>query len=273
MTVSMAQVVGPTKALPAGRYSLSNLMRSEWTKLTSLRSTVWTLAVTVVLGLGISAIATAETRAHWTPANLPGFDPTAISLIGVFIGQLTVGVLGVLAISAEYGSGTIRATLSAAPRRGQVLTAKVAVFACVALVTAELVSFLSFFLGQALLTAPAPHTTLGSPGALRAVAGSGIYVCLIGMFAFALGAIIRHTAGAITTFLGILLLAPLIIRALPNSLANRVEEFMPDHIGAAVVAFNLGGETLAPWTGLAVLFGYVVVLLFIAWLLLVRRDA
>lgn len=273
MTAATARVVGPKKVLPKGSYSFRDLARSEWTKLSSLRSTVWTLAVTVVLGLGISSLVTAETRAHWSPSNVPGFDPTAISLIGVFLGQLTIGVLGVLAISAEYGSGTIRATFAAAPRRVRVLTAKVAVLALVALVTAEVVSFTSFFLGQSLLTAPAPHTTLGSPGALRAVAGSGVYVCLIGMFAFGLGTIIRHTAGAISAFLGILLLVPVLIRALPNSLANRIEEFMPDHIGAVVVSFNMGGDSLAPWTGLAVLLGYVVVLLLVGCWLLVTRDA
>jgi len=274
VTVSAAgQIVGPTKSMPSGRYGLSDLLRSEWTKLRSLRSTMWTLGITVLLGIGISALATAETRAHWTQANAPGFDPTSLSLIGVFFGQLTIGVLGVLVISAEYGSGTIRATFSAAPRRPLVLVAKTIVFAVVAVVIAEIVSFLSFFLGQALLTAPAIHATLGSPGALRAVAGSGVYLCLIGLFSLGLATIIRHTAGAISAFLGILLLVPVIVRALPNSLANSIEEFMPDHIGAAVVSLHMGVNSLSPWTGLLVLFGYAVGLLVIGAVLLVRRDA
>ena len=136
----------------------------------------WTLGVTVVLGLGISAIATAETRRtgpRCRPGAAAGFDPISTSLIGVFIAQFAIGVLGALAMSAEYGTGTIRATFSAAPRRPLVLVAKAAVFGVVALVVVEVVAFLAFFLGQALLSAPATHATLGSPGALRAVAGAG----------------------------------------------------------------------------------------------------
>ena len=272
----MSGTVGTTKDLPPGRYGISGLLRSEWTKLRSLRSTMWTLGITVVLGIGISALATAETRAHWSSMSIGdrlSFDPTSTSLIGVFVGQLTIGVLGVLVMSGEYGSGTIRATFSAAPRRPLVLVAKAAVFGLVALVAAEIVSFLSYFLGQALLTAPATHTTLGSPGALRAVAGSGIYLSLIGLCALGLATIIRHTAGAISAFLGILLVVPIIVRALPTSLANEIERFMPDHIGAAVVSLHMGQYSLAPWTGLVVLCGYAVALLVIGGVLLVRRDA
>jgi len=274
VTVSAANglLLAP-KVLPAGRYGLGGLLRSEWTKLRSLRSTMWTLGLTVALGIGISAIACAETRVHWSSTQASGFDPTSTSLIGVFFGQLTVGVLGVLVMSGEYGSGTIRATFSAAPRRPLVLAAKAAVFGFVALVVAEVVAFLSFFVGQALLSAPAVHSTIGSPGALRAVAGSGIYLCLIGLFALGIATIVRHTAGSISAFLGILLVVPVIIRALPASLANAIEKFMPDHIGAAVVSLHMGQETLGPWVGLAVLCGYAVVLLLIGGVVLVRRDA
>jgi ABC-type transport system involved in multi-copper enzyme maturation permease subunit len=251
---------------------MSDLARSEWTKLRSLRSTMWTLSMTVVLGIGISALATAETRAHWSSSQV-GFDPTATSLIGVFFGQLTIGVLGVLAMSGEYGSGTIRATFAAAPRRPLVLAAKTLVFGAVALVIAEIVAFASFLLGQALLSAPAIHATLSSPGALRAVAGSGLYLCFIGLFALGIATIVRHTAGAISAFLGILLLGPVVVGALPTSLADKIEMFMPDHIGAAVVTLHMGQETLPPWIGLLVLFGYAVALLVIGGVLLVRRDA
>jgi ABC-type transport system involved in multi-copper enzyme maturation permease subunit len=234
---------------------------------------MWTLGLTVFLGIGISVLACAETRAHWSTTQVSGFDPTSTSLIGVFFGQLTIGVLGVLAISGEYGSGTIRATFSAAPRRPLALLAKAAVFGLVALLVAEVVAFLSFFLGQALLTAPAIHATIGSPGALRAVGGSGVYLCLIGLFALGIATIVRHTAGSISAFLGILLVGPIIIRALPPSLSNEIEKFMPDHIGAAVVTLHMGSESLAPWIGLAVLCGYAVALLVIGAVLLVRRDA
>jgi ABC-type transport system involved in multi-copper enzyme maturation permease subunit len=236
---------------------------------------MWTLGLTVVLGIGISALATAETRAHWSSMSLGSrlsFDPTSTSLIGVFFGQLTIGVLGVLVMTGEYGSGTIRATLAAAPRRALVLAAKAAVFGFVALVIAETVSFLSYFLGQALLTAPAAHTTLSSPGALRAVAGSGIYLGLIGLVALGLATIIRHTAGSISAFLGILLVLPILVHALPNSLANQIEKFMPDQIGASVVSLHQS-DAFGAWTGLLLMCGYAVVLLVAGGVLLVRRDA
>jgi ABC-type transport system involved in multi-copper enzyme maturation permease subunit len=266
------------KAMPPGRYGISGLLRSEWTKLRSVRSTMWTLGITIVLGIGVSVLATAETRAHWlttSPASRQGFDPISTSLIGVFIGQFAIGILGVLVVSGEYGTGTIRATLSAAPRRPLVLVAKVIVFGVVALVVAEVVSFLAFFIGQALLTAPTPHATLGSPGAWRAVVGSGIYVGVLGLFSLGLGTIIRHTAGAISAFVGVLLVLPLIVQALPSSIEYDIRRFLPDRIGAQILNGPSNGfpGAFSPWLGLLILCGYAAAVLVIGGVLLVRRDA
>lgn len=266
---------GAGKVLPPGRYGMSGLLRSEWTKLRSIRSTMWTLGLTIVVGIGIGALATAETRAHWSSMSLGSrlsFDPTGTSLAGAFFGQLTIGILGVLVMSGEYGTGTIRATFSAAPRRPLVLVAKAAVFGVVALVVAEVVAFLSFFLGQVLLSAPATHATLGSPGALRAVAGSGLYLCAIGLFALGLATIIRHTAGAISAFVGVLLVLPIIVRALPSSIEPEIERFLPDHIGGAIISLHMG-DAFSPWIGLLLLCGYAALALVIGGVLLVRRDA
>lgn len=286
LTVRSAEHFSPTvhldrasakmdKIMPPGRYGISGLLRSEWTKLRSVRSTMWTLGITVVLGIGVSVLATAETRAHWTAGSRQGFDPISTSLIGVFIGQFAIGVLGVLVMSGEYGTGTIRATLSAAPRRPLVLVAKAIVFGVVALVVAEVVSFLAFFIGQALLTAPAIHATLGSPGAWRAVVGSGLYVGVLGLFALGLAAIIRHTAGAISAFVGVLLVLPLIVQALPSSLEVDVRRFLPDRIGAQIINGPSNGfpGAFSPWIGLLILCGYAAAVLVIGGLLLVRRDA
>jgi len=272
-TLAPTDAVGATKQLPPGRYGIAGLLRSEWTKLRTVRSTMWTLAVTVVLGIGISALATAETRAHWSPSTAAGFDPISTSLIGVFVGQFTIGVLGVLAMSAEYGTGTIRATFSAAPRRPLVLAAKAIVFGVTALVVSEVVAFLAFFVGQALLSAPAVHATLSTPGALRAVVGSGLYLCLLGLLALGLATLIRHTAGAISAFVGILLVLPIVVQALPNSISLDVRRFLPDRIGAAIITLHNGPYSFSPWTGLLVLCAYAAGLLIIASLLLVRRDA
>jgi ABC-type transport system involved in multi-copper enzyme maturation permease subunit len=264
---------GAGKIIPAGSYRMSGLLRSEWTKMRTVRSTMWTLGVTIVLAIGISAIACIETRIHWTPGNAVGFDATSTSLIGVFIAQFTIGILGVLIMSAEYGTGTIRATLSAAPRRPRVLAAKTLVLGLVTLIVSESVAFIAYFLGQALLSAPAIHTTIGSPGALRAVVGCGLYVCLLGLFALGLATMIRHTAGAISAFIGVLLVLPIVIQALPSSIANKVQPFLPTHIGQSVLSLQRQPHTFAPWPSLLLLAGYAAASLVIGGILLVRRDA
>jgi ABC-2 type transport system permease protein len=274
MSVSAINAPGRVgKVLPAGRYRMSGLLRSEWTKMRTVRSTMWTLGATVVLAIGLSAIACIETRIHWKRGDAVGFDATSLSLIGVFVAQFTIGILGVLIMSAEYGTGTIRATLSAAPRRPLVLAAKVAVFGVVTLVVSELVAFVSYFLGQSLLTAPAVHTAIGSPGALRAVAGIGLYICLLGLLALGLATIIRHTAGAISAFIGVLLVLPIIVQALPSSIANKVLPYLPTHIGQSILSLHRGPLTLAPWHALLVLFAYAAAAIIIGGTLLLRRDA
>lgn len=299
--IGTAAVQPPTPAgprpLPSGRYHLGDLARSEWTKLVSVRSTIWSSALIVVLGVGLSVMATAETRAHW--ATQQGrIDPTRLSLIGVDVAQLVIGVLGVLVITGEYGTGTIRATFSAAPRRPLVLAAKTAVFTVAAFVLSEVVAFASFFLGQAMLSAPAPHATLGTPGALRAVIGSGLYLCVIGLIALGLGLIVRHTAGAIGAFVGVLLIFPIIIAALPQSIVDAVQRYEPLQIGRIMITVRTlqlsaratitrvlptgahvtthaapGPPIFMPWAGFGVLCGYAVVVLAIGTVLLVHRDA
>ena len=264
------------QTVPPGRYSMRGLFASEWTKLRTVRSTMWTIALTVVLGLGLSAIATAETRAHWSTMGLGNrlsFDATQTSLIGVAFAQFVIGILGILVVSGEYSSGTIRATFAAAPRRPKVLFAKAAVFGVVALVVSEAVSFLSYFLGQALLTAPATHTTLANATALRQVVGAGLYLCVLGLFALGLATIIRHTAGAIGAFVGALLIFPLIVQALPSSISQDIRRFLPVNIGNAITAAQPGSFSFSPWVGFAVLCAYAVGSLVIGGVLLVKRDA
>lgn len=271
----LSSPVGAAPSHRAGHYGLRDVALSEWIKVRTVRSTVWTLALTVVISIGIGALATAETRAHWASMGAAGrasFDPTMTSLTGLFFGQLTIGILGVLVMSAEYSSGTIRATLSAAPRRPLVLVAKTAVFGVIALVVSEILAFASFFLGQALLTAPARHATISSPGALRSVVGAGLYLCAIGLLALGLAAIIRHTAGAISAFVGVLLILPLIVAALPSSISNPVRRYLPDRIGASIISRNISGA-FNPWVGLLIIGGYAAGLLVIGGVLLHRRDA
>jgi ABC-2 type transport system permease protein len=271
-------VVAPrsVRTMPSGRYGLSGVLKSEWTKLRSVRSTMWTLGITVVLGIGISALVTWQTRSHWSTMSLVSqqtFDPAQTSLVGLFVGQFAIGVLGALVLSAEYGTGTIRATFSAAPRRPMVLLAKAAVFGAVALVVAEIVAFVAFFLGQALLSAPATHATLSTPGALRQVVGGGLYIAILGLFALGLAAIVRHTAGAICAYLGIILMVPIIIAFLPSSIQIDVRRFLPDRIGATMISATSDPHLFSPWIGLLLLCGYAAAVLVVGGVMLVRRDA
>ncbi len=265
------------KALPPGRYGFFDLVRSEWTKIRTVRSTMWTIGLTIFLGIGISALVTALTRAHWSSMNFgqrETFDAPATSLIGLFFDQFVVGVLGVLVISAEYSTGTIRATFSAAPNRSRVFLAKIFVFGVLSFVVAEFTAFVAFFLGQFLLSSPATHATLSSPGAFRAVFGGGLYLCLLGLFAMGLGTIIRHTAGAISAYVATLLVLPIIAQALPGQLSVDIRRFMPDRFGVDIITTKGGDPNFfSPWVGMLILAIYVVVLLAIGSSLLEKRDA
>ena len=265
-----------------GHYGPLHQMRSEWTKLRTVRSTMWTLLSTVVAVVGIGAIATAVTAAHWRTGGIGdriGFDPTARSLAGLFLGQIAIGVLGVLAMSAEYGSGTIRATLAAVPNRPLVLVCKAVVFGVVALVTSEVLSFTAFLVGQALLKGSTPYATLGQPAVLRAVGGAGLVLAVIGLLALGLATIIRHTAGAISAFVGLLLVLPLIIQAFPASISHPVIKFLPlviaeNMAATSAVGRDFGGATpFSPWIGFGILCAYAAASLVIGGVLLVRRDA
>ncbi len=138
-------------------------------------------------------------------------------------------------------------------------------------IVAEFTSFVAFFLGQFLLSAPATHATLSSPGALRAVVGGGLFVCLLGLLAMGLGTIIRHTAGAISAFVAILLIVPLIVQALPYQLSADIRRFLPDRLGVRIVTTSRADIRLgsfSPWVGILILAIEAAVLLIIGGMLM-----
>jgi ABC-2 type transport system permease protein len=266
--------------IPPGHYGLVGAARSEWTKLRSVRSTIWSLAAMIALTIGIGILATATEASRWatsSPLDRLNFDPTALSLTGLLFGQLAIGVLGILVMSAEYGTGTIRATLAAIPSRPLVLATKALVFTAVSVVVGLAVSFTAFLIGQALLSGSAPHTSLGAPGVLRAVIGGGLYLSVLGLLALGLATIIRHTAGAISAFVGVLFILPLIAQALPSSIRDAIGKYLPANIGATLTSvvpgFRSGAPAFSPWVGFAILCGYAVVALGVGGWLLQRRDA
>lgn len=254
-----------------------SLARAEWTKMRTVRSTMWTLLAMAIITVGISIIAGTTIASRWNSFSVIqrlSFDPTRISLRGLLFGQLIIGVLGVLVMSAEYGTGTIRATLAAVPRRPRVLVAKAAVFFVVAAIAGEVLAFSGFFVGQSLLVSPAPHAVLSQPGVLRAVIGGGLIIAVLGLFAMGLATIIRHSAGAITAYVGVLLVVPIVLQALPSSISQPILKFMPFSISDTMTSVVANGTSaFSPWVGFALLVGYAAAALIVGGWLLVRRDA
>jgi ABC-2 type transport system permease protein len=255
------------------------LLLSEWTKIRSVRSTVASLGLLVVLTLGFTALFTSVTVSQWSKAD-PNqqrqiiADPVSTILgSGFQLSQLTICVLGVLVITGEYATGMIRASLLAVPRRVPMLAAKAVVFAVLVFVVGELVAFPSFFVGAAILHGKAP-VALGDPGVLRAVIGNGLYLAVLGLFALATGGLVRHTAAAITGVIGfVLVLAPL-AQLLPGSFGEHVHAYLPSEAGRLIAQAHQGpNDLLTPWQGLGVFCLWTAVLLGAAAYLLQRRDA
>jgi hypothetical protein len=267
-----ATVGGPPSAAGYRPARFSNVLLSEWTKIRTLRSTFFTLAATVAFVVGLGALISYESSVHYGPGNGP-WDPTSISLSGLVFGQLTIAVLGVLAISGEYSTGMVRTSLAAVPRRGRLLAAKAAVFGAVALATGELVSWVAFFVGQVMISGHQPTASLSQPDVARAVVGGGLYIALIGLMAVAAGTILRHSAAAITAVIAVLFVLPGVLEALPNSWRLPVEKYWPTRAGEQIVMVTRDANTLSAWLGFGELALFVAVLLALGYFLLQRRDA
>jgi ABC-2 type transport system permease protein len=257
----------------AGRVTFAGALRSEFTKIRSVRSTYWTLLVMFVVVVGFGALA--SFGATHGPHG-PFFDPTRQSLAGLYIGQLIIGVLGVLVISSEYGTGMIRTTLTTNPHRGVMIAAKGVVFTVVALVTSLVTSFTAFFLGQALMSSHHLSTTIGSPNVLRAVIGGALFLTACGVLAFGLGLLLRHTAAGIATVAAVLFVVTVLVNFLPQSWQNHVDKWIPALAGGQLwMTVQQPGNTpmFAPWTSFAVLCGYAALAVAAGVILFRKRDA
>jgi ABC-2 type transport system permease protein len=269
LTTGRVTTRGATAQSEPWRAGLPQTLRAEWTKLLSLRSTRWTLCITVVGALLVTFLST-HGALHHSRGWYRGFDPTNQSLAGLAIGSLTLGILGVLTMSGEYGSGTIRSSLAAMPRRGVLLTAKVLLVGLGTLVIGEALSFIVFFEGQAVLSGGAPTASLGQPGVLRAVALSGAFLALFALLGLAIGTVIRHTAGAIAVFAGCTLLASILL----SSISVNIARFAPEIIFAnSVAAVVPHGNSLSATLGVVFMLAYCAIALGLGAVLLNRRDA
>ena len=294
-----------------GHAGIRGVLASEFTKLRSVRSTYWTIGALVLVGVGLAAAIGAGAAAdlHSNPGDKAGFDATSTSLGAFFyLGQLIIAVLGAMAITSEYSTGMIRTSLTAMPRRGTVYAAKLIVFGTVTLIVSVITSFVSFFAGQAALSgsgvsaslfdsvtiprgvnmSPGPQgpngppnyhfvgTIVISPGTvLTAIIGCALFVTAVALIAFALGAIIRHTAGAITSAIGLMFVLPIIIQVLPDTWRWDVMRFFPDAAGR-VLSVTIGQHNphlWSAWPQFGVTLVYAAVLLGVGSYLFRKRDA
>jgi ABC-type transport system involved in multi-copper enzyme maturation permease subunit len=251
-------------------------IRSEWTKLRTVRTTWYCLLVVLAGSIAVGGLVSAAFAAHWAKMSATEratFDPTFRSLSGLFLAQLAVGVLGVLVITAEYSSGMIRSTLAAVPDRREVLAAKVAALAPVALVVSTIACIGSFLVGQAILSGKGLGVSIAHPAVLRAVLGGGLYLTALALFGLGLGTICRRTAAGLSAFVGLVLVAPIVVRMLPSSWGNNIAKFLPSEAGQALVSVRTVSNQLAPWTGFAVLCAWTAAALVVGGFLIARRDA
>jgi ABC-2 type transport system permease protein len=269
-----------TAALPRltapGRVTQARVVRSEWTKFHSLRSTRWSLLVGIFLTIAfpiLSSAITANRWSHMAPHERAGRHPLDIALAGVNVAQLAIAVLGVLVITGEYSTGMIRATFTAVPKRLPVLWAKIAVYAVVSFVVTVPAVLVGFFASQAILDRHhILQISFSQSGVARSLIGGALYVMLVGVFALGIGAIVRNTAGGIATFAGIFFVIPPLMNILPTSWNNAISQYLPSEAGRQLFSLHHASHTLTPTAGGLLLVGYCAAVVAIAGVLLVRRD-
>ena len=298
-TAHGALVGGPVGRESGGRAGFAGTVRSEFTKIRSVRSTYWTLLALVLACVGIGALfswgqtqrltslrgghtlrgrnvppgvyAHLQAQIHAQAAN--------ISLFGLLFGQLVIIVLGTLAITSEYSTGMIRTSLTAMPRRLTVFSAKGVVFGLVALVVGEVISFLAFFTGQAILSSQHVSTTLGTPDVLRTVIGGGLFLSVVGLLSFGIGAMLRHTAGAIAAGISVMFVLWVLSQFLPGPPSGwfgqtDLDKWIPFNAGSAIWEHQANGlNPFSPWIGFAVFCCYAAAMIIGGLVVFLRRDA
>jgi ABC-2 type transport system permease protein len=268
-----------TPARPPGsatqRVSQARVVRSEWTKLRSLPSTAWSLLVTVVsiVGFGVLYCLLRVARPPQDPTTLAAFDPTAVSLTGVQLAAIAIGVLGVLLVAGEYATGLIRTSFTAVPRRLPVLWGKTIVFALTTVAVCLPVTLVAFLAGQTILSEKDLDIAFGHPGVARAVLGSALYLAAVGLLGLGLGALLRSTAGAVAALLGLLFGPQLLSGLLPGTWSDQVYRYLPVPAGAAVANVRPDPVILSPWAGFGLFCCYTGLVLALAAWRLVRKDA
>ncbi|GAA5010684.1 ABC transporter permease [Kitasatospora paranensis] len=248
------------------------ILQSEWTKVRSVRSTVWTLVLAFVVTLGIGALISTLANnnfADFAPKNGP-FDATGTAFSGIALGEIAMVVFGVMAIGNEYSSGMIRVSLAAVPQRATLLAGKYAVIGAVVLAVSLLTAFLTFFLGQALLGSHS--TSLGDPHVLRAVFGAAAYLTMICLFSAGVTAMLHNQTLALGVLVPFFFLLSPILSAVPK--VRNVARYFPDYAGQRMLlVYEQSGQPYGPLQGFLIFLGWTLAALAGGALVLRRRDA
>lgn len=253
-----------------------DVLRSEWTKLRSVRSTRWALLTAAFLILGLSVLVGVLVNVNWkkmSPSDRADLSPADFGLVGVVVAQLAVAVLGVLSISAEYRTGMIRTTLAAVPRRWRLLAAKGTVFAATTFVVALPACLVALLAGNLLLPDGGPVASLRDADVIRVVLGAALFLTVTGLFGLAIGVLVRHAAGAITTMVGGMFVLPVIMSLLPGGWGERILRYYPGDTGYRVWSLSVDPRGPGPWAGFALYVLWVGLLLAVGGVCLSRRDA
>ncbi|MFJ9441334.1 ABC transporter permease subunit [Kitasatospora sp. NPDC101235] len=253
--------------------SFPAVLRSEWTKIRSVRSTVWTLALTFVVTVGIGALLSLLTNTNFSEFRRNGqapFDATGTSFSGIMLGELAIIVFGVLAIGNEYSSGMIRATLAAVPQRATLLTGKAAVLGALALAVSLVTAFVTFFVGQALLGSHS--TTIGEPNVLRAVFGAALYLTMLCLFSAGVTTMLHNQTLALGVLVPFFFLLSPILSAVPK--VRTLAHYFPDYAGSRMLlVYEQHGQPYGPWTGFFICLAWTAAALVGGALVLRKRDA
>jgi ABC-type transport system involved in multi-copper enzyme maturation permease subunit len=265
-------------ARPAYKVTGRRVLRSEWAKLWSLRSTWITLGLGFVFLVAFGLISAARYKSMVSSGQRldPDFanaNALGLSLFGTNFAQLALGVLGVLVTAGEYSTGMIRSTLAAVPRRLPVLWSKATAYGVVALVVSTAGAFITFLIGSGIVSGTHAALTISDTGVVRSLLGAGLYLALVGVIGAALGALLRSVAGGISVLVGALMLIPGLISLLPTTWQGNISPYLPSNAGQAMFALHHDATTLSPTAGLVVFLGWTVLALAGAAYRLVRTDA
>jgi len=253
----------------------TQVIRSEWTKIRSVASTVWTLSLAVVVTIGLGILISALSKNEFDNMSREdklSFDPTFISFAGMSLGQLAMIVFGVLVVSNEYSTGMIRTSLAAVPQRGSFLASKIAVATGLSLAVGLVTSFVTFFLGQAMLGSH--RAEIGDPGVLRAVFGAGLYMTLLVLLCVGAAAMLRSPMLGLGILMPFFFLVSPILSAVPK--VKKVAHYFPDQAGQQVVRVVPGNDEnlpYGPWGGIGIMAVWVAVALICGYIALRERDA